>query len=96
MSKTALLIVDLQKDYFQDGKWQLEGTEAAAANAETLLKNFRAKGWPVVHNRHEFPTTDAPFFVPGSEGAQVYPSLKEEEGNRLSSNTRSTVSGTPH
>jgi len=80
MSKTALLIIDLQKDYFEGGKWQLEATEAAAANAEKLLKNFRAKGLPVVHVRHEFPTTDAPFFVPGSEGAQVYPALKEEEG----------------
>jgi len=80
MSKTALIIVDLQNDYFQGGKWELEGTESAAANAAKLLDRFRAKGFPVVHVRHEFPTTDAPFFVPGSEGAQVYATLKEEEG----------------
>jgi len=78
MSKTALIIVDLQNDYFQGGKWELEGTESAAANAAKLLDRFRAKGFPVVHVRHEFPTTDAPFFVPGSEGAQVYATLKEE------------------
>jgi nicotinamidase-related amidase len=29
MSKTALIIVDLQNDYFKGGKWALEGTEAA-------------------------------------------------------------------
>ena len=48
MSKTALITVDLQNDYFQGGKWQLEGSEAAAANAARLLTAFRAKGLPVV------------------------------------------------
>ena len=67
MSKIALIIVDLQNDYFQGGKWVLEGTEAAASKAETLLKSFRAKGLPVVHVRHEFPTDDAPFFLPNSD-----------------------------
>jgi nicotinamidase-related amidase len=80
MSKTALIIVDLQNDYFQGGKWELEGTEAAAKKAEVLLKNFREKGLPVVHIRHEFPTIDAPFFAPNSEGAKVHSSVQELEG----------------
>ena len=80
MSKTALIIVDLQNDYFQGGKCELEGTEAAATKAATLLKNFRAKGLPVVHVRHEFPTTDAPFFAPNSDGVNVHLSVKELEG----------------
>lgn len=80
MSKTALIIVDLQNDYFQGGRWELEGTETAAANAARLLDHFRAKGLPVVHVRHEFPTSDAPFFVPGSEGVKVHPTLTEQEG----------------
>jgi nicotinamidase-related amidase len=80
MSKTALIIVDLQNDYFQGGKWELEGTEAAAAKAATLLESFRAKGLPVIHVRHEFPTDDAPFFVPNSDGAKVHSSVQELEG----------------
>lgn len=79
MAKTALIIVDLQYDYFHGGKWELEGTEAAAENAAALLKFFRAKEWPVVHIRHEFPTTDAPFFVPGSDGAKVHSSVEERD-----------------
>ena len=80
MPKTALIIVDLQNDYFQGGKWELEGTEAAATKAAILLENFRAKGLPVVHVRHEFPTGDAPFFVPNSDGAKVHSSVRDIEG----------------
>lgn len=80
MSNTALIIVDLQNDYFKGGKWELEGTESAAIKAAELLKAFREKGLPVVHVRHEFPTVDAPFFVPNSEGAKVHLLLKESEG----------------
>jgi len=77
MSKTALIIVDLQNDYFQGGKWELEGTEAAAEKASDLLMCFRQKGLPIVHVRHEFPTADAPFFVPNSGGAKVHSSVRE-------------------
>jgi nicotinamidase-related amidase len=79
MSKIALIVVDLQNDYFQGGKWELEGTEAAAENAATLIRFFRSKNLPVVHVHHESATTDAPFFVPNSEGVKVYPSVKELE-----------------
>jgi nicotinamidase-related amidase len=80
MSKTALIIVDLQNDYFKGGKWELEGTEAASTKAAKLLKYFREKELPVVHVRHEFPTTDAPFFVPNSDGAKVHSSVLELQG----------------
>ncbi|PHS68889.1 MAG: cysteine hydrolase [Methylophaga sp.] len=76
-SKTALIIVDLQNDYFQGGKWALEGTEAAAEKAAALLNSFRARDLPVVHIRHEFPTADAPFFAPNSNGAKVHSSVQE-------------------
>ena len=80
MTKTALLIVDLQNDYFPGGKWELEGTEAVAANAAKLLGCFREKKWPVVHVRHEFPTEDAPFFAPDSPGAEIHSSVKNRDG----------------
>lgn len=80
MSKTALVIIDLQNDYFQGGKWELEGTEAAAANAALLLDCFRKKGLPIVYVRHEFPTDDAPFFAPNSEGAKIHSSVENIEG----------------
>jgi nicotinamidase-related amidase len=83
MSKTVLIIVDLQNDYFQGGKWELEGTEAASINAAKLLKCFRENRWPIIHIRHEFPTTDAPFFVPNSNGAKAHSSVQELVGETV-------------
>ncbi|ADO74065.1 cysteine hydrolase family protein [Stigmatella aurantiaca] len=72
MSKRALLLIDLQNDYFSEGKWPLSGTDAAAGNAARLIAAARAKGELVVHVRHESKTADAPFFVPGSQGAAIH------------------------
>jgi len=40
-SKTALIVVDIQNDYFPGGKWTLEGADAAADNAARLLDAAR-------------------------------------------------------
>ncbi|WP_458128602.1 cysteine hydrolase family protein [Pseudomonas sp. Z2-11] len=75
MSKQALIVVDIQNDYFPEGKWPLVGAEAAADNAVRLIEAFRQAGNQVVHIRHEFTSDEAPFFTPGSEGAQLHPKV---------------------
>ncbi|WP_153788126.1 cysteine hydrolase family protein [Pseudomonas sp. EMN2] len=72
MSKQALIIIDIQNDYFPGGKWALDGAEAAADNAARLLDAARQRGDLVVHVRHEFESSDAPFFTPGSAGARIH------------------------
>ena len=72
MAKQALIVVDIQNDYFPQGKWPLVGAEAAADNAVRLLDAFREAGDAVVHIRHEFTSDDAPFFTPNSEGAKLH------------------------
>ena len=76
MGSRALLVIDLQNDYFSDGRWPLAGIEEAAANAARLIAAARSVGDLVVHVRHEFPTPDAPFFAPGSDGARTHPSVQ--------------------
>lgn len=71
----ALIVVDLQNDYFKGGDWELKGTENAADNAAKLLSFARKQNIPVVHIRHEFPTNDAPFFKPNSKGAEIHSSV---------------------
>ncbi len=73
MAKQALILIDIQNDYFPQGKWPLEGVEPAADKAAQVLQAFRAAGDAVIHVRHEFPSQDAPFFTPGSEGALLHP-----------------------
>ncbi|MFW9080537.1 cysteine hydrolase family protein [Pseudomonas sp. P2757] len=72
MAKQALIVVDIQNDYFPHGKWTLEGADAAADNAARLIGAFREAGDSVVHIRHEFTSPDAPFFIAGSEGAKLH------------------------
>ncbi len=72
MKKTALVLIDLQNDYFKGGDWELKGTAEAADNAKRLLDKFREKGDQVIHVRHEATSSEAPFFRPGSEGAKIH------------------------
>lgn len=75
MVKQALIVVDIQNDYFPQGKWPLVGADAAADNAVRLIKAFRDAGDSVVHIRHEFTSEEAPFFTPNSEGAKLHPKV---------------------
>src|SRR5215470_12817844 len=83
MPKHALVVIDIQNDYFPGGKWALHGIEAVSDNAARLLAAARAAGDLVVHVRHEFPTADAPFFAPGSAGAQVHPKARPLDGETV-------------
>ena len=78
MAKQALILIDIQNDYFPQGKWPLDGVEAAADKAAQVLQAFRQVGDAVIHVRHEFAGDDAPFFTPGSEGAHLHAKVLNE------------------
>ena len=69
MSKRAILVVDLQNEYWPTGNFPLVGVEAAAANAARVMAHARDRGDLVVNIRHEIP--GGPIFIPGTEGAQI-------------------------
>jgi nicotinamidase-related amidase len=75
MDKTALLLVDIQNDYFPGGKMTLEGVDAASVNASRLLSRFREKRLPVFHIRHLATRPGATFFLPGTAGSEIHPSV---------------------
>ena len=71
MSKKAIIVVDLQKEYLPAGKLALVGIEQAVANAVAVIDDARAKGDLIVHVRHESADPAAmPVFLPGTEGVQ--------------------------
>lgn len=78
MSKTALIVVDIQNDYFPGGKFPLVGADAAADNALRVIQAARDSGDLVIHIRHEFVSDDAAFFTPGSSGAQLHPKVRNQ------------------
>lgn len=74
--KTALLLIDIQNDYFEEGKNPLTGSFEASLNAKELLKYFRAKAWPVVYIQHVANREAATFFVPGTDGVEIHDNVK--------------------
>lgn len=79
----ALVIVDIQNDYFPGGAMALEGSPEAAANAAKLLAAFRAKGLPVVHVQHLSNRPGATFFLPDTQGAEINEAVAPKAGEKL-------------
>lgn len=75
----AVIVIDLQNDYFPGGKLPLTGIEPAAENALAVIADARRTSVPVFHVRHEA-GADAPFFVAGSHGAQIRDALMPQDG----------------
>ena len=75
MKKTALLLIDLQNDYFSGGKIELPGADEALQNALILLRFARAEGLSVIFMRHFSVQPQATFFLPDTKGAHLHDSL---------------------
>ncbi len=75
MSNTALVLVDIQNDYFEGGMWPVDKMLEVSSNAARLLENARTKGHAIFHIHHEIPSDEAPFFRPGSPGAEIHSSV---------------------
>lgn len=88
MPKTALIIVDIQNDYFEGGDWTLHQMERVSANAATLLADARKQGHWVLHIRHENASPEAPFFRPGTAGAEIHVSVAPKTGEPVLTKAR--------
>ncbi len=74
--KPALLLIDLQNDYFPGGRMELVGIEPAAARAQTVLLAFRKSGLPIFHVQHVASGPDATFFLPDTTGVEIHTTLQ--------------------
>ncbi|OKL44111.1 cysteine hydrolase family protein [Pseudovibrio exalbescens] len=88
MSRKALVVVDVQNDYFPGGAWELVGMEAAAANVSRLLEKARAAGETVVHIQHVVEAGGAPFFNKGTEGVEMHEDCKPVAGEVVVQKTK--------
>ena len=81
--KTALLIIDIQKDYFPGGKHPLVNPWEAAKKAYMLLQCFREHGGHHVHLQHISKKPDAAYFIPGDRGTDIHDSAAHFEGEPI-------------
>jgi nicotinamidase-related amidase len=68
---TALLIIDIQNDYFPGGKMEVEGSVEASLRAKQLLAAFREAKMPIIHVQHISAYPGATFFLPETEGVRI-------------------------
>lgn len=80
MSKTALLVIDVQRAMFDEAYPVYEG-EALLERLQSLIARARAAGVPVIYVRHgEGP--GEPLAV-GTDGWQIHPAIGPEAGERV-------------
>jgi nicotinamidase-related amidase len=77
---TALVLIDLQNDYFPGGTMELVGAEAAVDRAAGLLESFRQRSLPVFHIQHIATRAGAAFFLPGTPGAEIHSAVRPHAG----------------
>lgn len=81
--QTALLLVDIQNDYFPGGAMSLVNSVNAGEKAGMLLQEFRSKKLPVIHMQHLSVRPGATFFVPSTAGVEIHSCVKPVESETL-------------
>jgi nicotinamidase-related amidase len=71
-NKTALVIIDIQNDYFPGGTMELVSADEAASKAANILSYFRREEMPVIHVQHIALQEGATFFLPNTKGAEIH------------------------
>ena len=79
----ALVVVDIQNDYFPGGANPLDGPEAAAGKARSLLDAFRASGEQIVHVKHVWDAPDALYLRPGTPGGEINDAVRPDPGEAV-------------
>ncbi len=72
----ALLLIDIQNDYFEKGKCELVHSLQATLNSKKLLNSFREKNLPIIHIQHISTKKSATFFIENSFGSKIHKSVE--------------------
>jgi nicotinamidase-related amidase len=72
---TALLLIDIQNDYFPNGRMPLEKSVEACQKAQEVLQAYRFKHAPIIHVQHISTRPDAVHFLPCTKGVEFHPDV---------------------
>ncbi len=79
----ALVIVDVQNDYFPGGAMELVGMAEASARAAEVLAGARERAMRIFHVQHLSVRPGAAFFIPDTEGAEISPVVAPRDGEAV-------------
>jgi nicotinamidase-related amidase len=80
---TALIIIDIQNDYFEGGAMTLVETEKASLNAAKLLNKFREDKSLIIHIQHISIAKTKSYFLPKTIGAEIHKNVKPINGEKI-------------
>lgn len=80
---TALLLLEIQNDYFQNGRIPLDKSLDASAKSQTVLQAYRDKKHPIIHVQHISTHPDAAYFLPCTKGAEFHASVMPLKGETI-------------
>lgn len=69
---TALLLIDIQNDYFPNGRMPLDKSTEACQRAQEVLQAYRSKQLPIIHIQHISTRPDAVHFLPCTKGVEFH------------------------
>lgn len=78
--KKALLIIDIQKDYFEGGRIPLNGADEAVEHASKVLRHYRKTKTAIIHIQHIDTEHQLPFFQPDTFGIEFHEKVKPQAG----------------
>lgn len=78
MTKKALLVIDIQNDYFPEGNFPLWNTDKTLNNIKQLIAKANIQHIPVFLIQHisSAPKGMAPFFERDSDGANIHSEIR--------------------
>ena len=80
--KKALIIIDVQNDYFPNGKFELHNSEGALTKIKLLVDEFRKKDNPIYFVKH-ISSKDGTFFVPDTHGVEIHDGIKPLDSEKI-------------
>lgn len=80
MLKSALLLINVQNDYFTGGKTPLRGVEDTLSPIKTALAKFREMNLPVIYTQYINDREGAPSHWDGTAGIEIHKDIAPIEG----------------
>ena len=80
---TALLLLEIQNDYFPNGRMPLEKSLDASSKAQIALNAYREKKMPIIHVQHISTQPNASNLLPCTKGAEFYHSVAPMKGEMI-------------
>ncbi len=73
----ALIVIDVQNDYFSDGHFPLWNAAATLAQIESAIARARKQAMPVIFVQHIANPANgiSPFFNQGTQGVEIHPRI---------------------